>query len=128
MLEHVLQYSELFKSSTNPDWKVCVLRAEDIFPIKFARLEQSPCNAFTFVILYLSTMFCKFCAVGWPLRAWQFACYQKKNLESCLKIFSAHYKLSSLGTNGTACSMLHYILSCFLAISYLNEARTSTVS
>ena len=98
-----------------PDWKVCFLRAEDIFPVKFARLEKPPsqrlriCNGTFLKVPALDKYIFKFCALDWPLRAWQIICARK--------IFSVHYILSSLAI----ISILHMSIKC----QYLKTLRAN---
>ena len=62
------------------------------FPVEFARMRKPPPHGLSppFEMAYFSSIFFKFCALDWPLRAWQFVCARK--------IFSANYILSSLNS------------------------------
>ena len=53
----------------------------------------------TYEMAYFSSIFLKFCALHWSLRAWHFACARK--------IFSVHYILSSLAYVFGQTSLLH---------------------
>ena len=70
-------------------WKVCFLHADDIFPRQICALgKTTPAPPPPYEMTYFSSMFYKFCALDWPLRAWQFVCARK--------FFSTHFILSSL--------------------------------
>ena len=78
-----------FSDYHKPDWKVCFLRAEDIFPRQICALgKTTPHTASPYEMTHFSSTFFKFCALDWLLRAWQFVCAPK--------IFSMHNIPSSL--------------------------------
>ena len=68
-------------------WKACVMREEDVFPVKFARFEKPPsqllyiCN-----VIFIRYIF-EFWGFAWPLRAWQSA--SEKSIFSILHIFQS---------------------------------------
>ena len=63
-------------------------RGRHFAPSNLRAWKNYPCNVSSYEMAYFSSIFFKFCALHWPLRAWQFACARK--------IFSVHYILSSL--------------------------------
>ena len=103
-------YQQKIFSCSSPDWEVCFLRTEDIFPIKFARLENRPRIFSPYEMVYFSNIFFKFCALDWTLHEWQFACARK--------IFSAHYILPSLGSSWGSCLVVTPHLSFSGAVSF----------
>ena len=84
------QFKQEAKVNSAQDWKICFLRAEVIFPRRICAHEKTtPARPLSpFEMTYFSSIFFKFCALDWPLRAWQFVCVRK--------IFNANYILSSL--------------------------------
>ena len=80
-------------------WDVYFLCAEDIFSRQFPCLGNHLRSGPTYEAVYFSRLFSRFCALEWPLHAWQLACAQK--------IFSVHCILSSPGSLLT-CILKHY--------------------